>query len=61
MTMSDHTRRMWKDSAFANDNARTLAEVEQEADELWSEIEPMLRTHNALLKRVIELREMGDE
>jgi hypothetical protein len=40
---------------------RDLAAIEAEIDLIWSEIEPLLRAHDALQRRAIELREMSDD
>lgn len=47
---SEATRKMFADSLSANDNPRTLAEVEAELDLVRAEIEPLNRTEAALLK-----------
>lgn len=57
---SEFTRKMFADSLSANDNARTLAEVEAELALVRRELEPLERAEAALLKRAIELREMGE-
>ena len=41
-------------------NEDRIRELEEEAAQLWSEIEPLLRAHDAVMKKLTELYDRKD-